>query len=280
MAIPRHNYSVVQLTRQMGLHHACGNQTSPRRQWADLSPLDQSAVAQRVLVSREHKLLFCPIPLAAKGHWMKLFYLLGPGKHLKSANKIPAGELANQDSFEYLSSFSSAEQSDMVSSYLKFMIARHPFLRIAAAYKMKFETENAFFHERYGKEIVQRFREGATGEETGNNVKFTEFVEYVLSLENENEMNEHWQPQDVLCRPCEMSYDFILHHETLEDDTSELLAVARLLNQVPSLSTDTWDLVPIEYVHKLFQQIMPSRIGKLVQMYHKDFAMFSYTSLF
>ena len=54
----------------------------------------------------------------------------------------------------------------MVVSYLKFVVTRHPFFRLAAAYKMKFESENAFFHERYGKEIVSLYRSGATGEET------------------------------------------------------------------------------------------------------------------
>ena len=277
---PQFNRSVVQQSRQVALQEACHNHSGIPRTWEDLSPAEQSAVAQRIIVNEDHKLLFCTVPLTAIGPWMKVFYLLGPGRDLKDAGHIPASELANRGNFIFLSSFSPSEQAEMMSTYLKFMVARHPFLRVAVAYKMKFEADNKFFHERYGKEIVQRYRPGATGKEKGSDVKFPEFIEYLLEQGEEGEMNEHWQPLHALCRPCEVGYDFILHHETLAKDASELLAQARLTSRVPSLPTDAWDHISIQYAHNLFQYITPAWIGKLVQKYREDFAMFSYASLF
>ena len=265
----------------MALDGACRDQTITRETWQDLSPDLQAAVAQRIIVNDEHKLLFCPVPLTATGPWMKVMYMLGQhGQHVQDMADIPSNELANRENFVYLSSYSPSEQEERVASYLKFMVARHPFIRMATAYKMKFEADNAFFHERYGKEIVQLYRSGATGKETGSNVKFTEFIEYLLHLEDVEEMNEHWQPLQALCRLCEVSYDYILHYETLAADASELLTEAGLSRQVPALPHDTWDLVSTQYVNTLFQQITPAWIGQLVLKYQDDFTMLSYGSIF
>jgi hypothetical protein len=240
----------------------------------------QAILAQRIIVNDQHKLLFCPVPLTATGPWMKVMYMLERGQHIQDMADIPSKELANRENFAYLSSYSPSEQEERVSSYLKFMVARHPFIRLATAYKMKFEANNAFFHERYGKEIVQLYRSRATGQETGSDVKFTEFVEYLLHLEDVEEMNEHWQPLQALCRPCEVGYDYILHYETLSTDSSQLLTEAGLSRQVPTLPHDVWDHVSTQYVNTLFQHITPAWIGQLVHKYQDDFAMFSYGSIF
>ena len=233
-----------------------------------------------MIVDEEHKLLFCPVPLTAIGPWMKVFYLLGRGQHLQSADEVPATELSHRENFVYLSSFPPEEQEKKVERYLKFMVTRHPFFRLAVAYKMKFESDNAFFHERYGREIVQLYRSGATGEETGSDVKFSEFVEYLLHLSGEGEMNEHWRPLHSLCLPCQMSYDYILHYETLAADSKELLREAGLLRLVPSLPRDTWDYMSTQYIQSLFQQVTPAWIGQLVHRYQNDFDAFSYGSIF
>ena len=270
---------MVQQVRQRALDTACREQAITREAWEDLSASQRSAVSQRIIVNEEHRLLFCPVPLTAIGAWMKVLYLLGPGSHLHSLEDIPSKELGNRDNFVYLSSFPPDKQEEMVETYLKFMVSRHPFMRVAAAYKMKFESDNAFFHERYGREIVSLYRPGASEEETGSDVKFSEFVEYLLNLEEEGDINEHWRGLEALCQPCQVGYDYILHYETLDSDSSELLREAGLARLVPSIPHDTWDQVSTQYVNNLFQHVMPAWIGRLVQRYQDDFAMFSYGSI-
>ena len=276
----KYNYTVVQYERQRALDATCREQAITRERWRDLPAALQDTVAQRIIVNEEHSLLFCPVPLTASGSWMKVLYLLGPGKHLHNMADIPSRELTKRENFVYLSSFSLEEREEKLETYLKFMVTRHPFLRLAIAYKMKFEADNVFFHERYGKEIVRLYRSGATQQETGSDVRFGEFVEYLLHLQDSEEMNEHWQPLQTLCRPCQVGYDYILHYETLDPDSTELLREAGLLRRVPSLPHDSWDDVPTQYVNSLFQQITPAWVGQLVRKYQDDFAMFSYGSLF
>lgn len=275
----RFNYTVVQQVRQRALDGACRQQTITRESWDDLSQTQRDTLADRIIVNEDHKLLFCPVPLASTAAWMKVFYLLGSGRHLETTDNIPARELNQRENFVYLSSFPPEEQEEKVETYLKFMVTRHPFFRLAVAYKMKFESENAFFHERYGREIVQVYRSGATGEESGSDVKFSEFVEYLLHLRHEEDMNEHWRPLDSLCLPCQVGYDYLLHYETMGPDSRELLEEAGLLRRVPSLPRDAWDHISTQYMQRLFQSVSPAWIGQLVHHYQQDFNLFSYGSI-
>ena len=171
-------------------------------------------LAQRIIVNDDHHLLCCAVPQVGMGPWMKVLYFLGVGQGLPDISKVPTKKLGAWKNFVYLSSFSPEEQERRIHSYLSFMVTRHPFLRIAIAYKLKFEASNTFFHARYGKEIVRKHCSGATGNPTGDDVQFSEFVQYLVGTHSLAETNEHWQPLETLCSPCEVGYDFVLHCET------------------------------------------------------------------
>ena len=259
------------------LESAC--EAAANHSWNDLTDEQRQAITQRMVVNDEHKILYCPIPLSGNGPWMKVMYFIGEnGKDLGDISKVPSKALGNRKNFVYLNSYSREEQDRRISTYLKFMVTRHPLLRISIAYKLKFEADNTFFHERYGKDIVKKYRHGAGSNPSGNDVKFSEFVQYLAGVPGER--NEHWESLDVLCQPCEVNYDFILHHETLHQDASEVLDQALLSDYVPTFPHDNWDSIPIEYVHGLFKKVTPASVGQLVKQYSHDFAMFSYASMF
>ena len=273
--LKRHfQYSIFQHSRHVAMDSVCRNSN---KTWQDLTAQQRQVLAQRIVVNDEYRLLYCPVPLVGNGPWMKVMYLLGTGKELSD---IPSKALSNRKNFVYLNSFPAAEQERRLRSYLKFTVTRHPFLRIANAYKLKFEALNSFFHERYGKEIVQKYRKDAGKDLKGNDVKFSEFIRYLSDTGNHEEMNEHWQSLATLCRPCEVGYDFLLHHETLHQDSREVLEQAELQKRVPVFPYDTWDHISSVYVHSLFRRISPSLMGRLVQQFANDLDAFSYSSLF
>ena len=194
--------------------------------------------------------------------------------------KVPGKELGMRKNFVYLSSYSIEEQEQRLKSYLSFMVSRHPFLRLAVTYRLKFESSNTFFHDRYGRDIIKNYRTGfVENDPSGDDVKFSEFARFV-SESRTREMNEHWQPLESLCQPCVVDYDLVLHHETLEKDSRELLEMARLTDLVGTLPSDKWENVERAHVSSLFRELPPSLVGKLVKVYKEDFSMFSYSSLF
>lgn len=240
----------------------------------------RESVAQRIVVSDRHKLLYCAVPLLSMGALMKLMFFISPlGAGMTTIANVPSKDVKIKNNFVYLSSLSLEEQEERLVSYRSFMVARHPFSRLAATYKLKFASNNTFFHNRYGRHIVRKYRRGfVESEPSGHDVRFPEFVEYILGSQPED-MNEHWQPLERLCQPCVVNFDLTLHYESMERESGEVLELARLTESAGALPSDMWESVDTKYVDHLLKGVPPSLVGKLVKVYRDDFAMFSYSSL-
>jgi hypothetical protein len=60
-------------------------------------------------------------------------------------------------------------------------MVREPFERLLSAYRNKFTEKSPYFHKRFGRKIIRKYRTNPNVEdiEKGNNVKFPEFVQYI-----------------------------------------------------------------------------------------------------
>ena len=103
---------------------------------------------------------------------------------------------------------------------------------------------------------MRKYQTGAEGESMGNDVKFSEFVQYLVGTHNPSEMHEHWQPLEKLCRPCEIEYDCILHHETLAGDLRELVSKVHLASHIPPFPIDGWHQISMQLVHSAANNVL------------------------
>lgn len=275
--IDKHQYSIVQKSRQIEMASSCRD---ANHTWDSLTAEQKKLLAQRIVVNDRHQMLYCTVPLIATSSWMKVLYFLGENNDADSISKVSASVAQQKTNHVWLSSLSEEEQKKRIDTYLKFMVARHPFLRIIAVYKTKFDMPNEVFQRGYGKNIVKKYRHNPPPNPVGDDVKFSEFVQYLTDDTDVEKMNEHWQPLYTLCRPCELQYDYILHHETVKEDAMELLNETSLDTVIPDFPVDSWDQVKAEYVRSTMDQLNPALIGKLVQKYDKDLAIFSYSTLY
>lgn len=248
--------------------------------WDSLTAEQRKFLGQRIVVNDRHQLLYCTVPLIATSSWMKVMYFLGEHNEADSLSKVSASIAQQKTNHVWLSSLSEEEQKKRVDTYLKFIVARHPFLRIIAVYKTKFDMKNVVFQRGYGRNIIKKYRHNPPPNPVGDDVKFSEFVQYLVDETEVEKMNEHWQPLYTLCRPCELQYDYVLHHETVKEDAMELLNETSLDAVIPDFPVDSWDQVKAEYVRSTMDQLNPALIGKLVQKYDKDLAIFSYSTLY
>lgn len=230
--------------------------------------------AQRIIVNTEHSLMYCPIPLVGNGPFLKLLYAL---EHQKGAGigHVPSAAIFNMSNYARLSDYSLREQRALLATSCKFMVVRHPLTRLAAVYKQKFEANNAYFHKRYGREIVSRHRPGSRGTTRGDDVTFAEFVESIGSREI---LNEHWASQEELCLPCTLQYDLVLHYEKLADESLKLLQQLQLLDAARAFPL-SWNSVSRHDLHRLWESVSPSSIGRVVQLYRRDFLLFGYPAV-
>jgi len=127
--------------------------------------------------------------------------------------------------------------------------------------------------------ILRRYRVNHTTESMrrGDDVKFIEFVQYIIDSRSQPLNDFHWTPQTALCQPCRVHYDFIGHYETIDDDARyvlERIGVASRGFRFPRHGNRSTRLS--ERLRTAFAAIPATHIARLKQIYRADFAAFGY----
>lgn len=198
----------------------------------------------------------------------------------------------NNGHFRQLSDYTPDEINLRLTTYYKFLFARHPFERLVSAFKNKFSTphkKSRFFRMIFGRYIMKKYREQDNITLTkefkgGTSVKFEEFIRYIIDspLGDEEFWNEHWERIDRLCLPCLIQYDFIGKFETLKQDADYLLRTLEVADIVQ---------FPAGYYAKklersrgimesFFQTISNETLDALYKLYEIDFLLFDYKNTF
>jgi len=156
-----------------------------------------------------------------------------------------------------------------------FLVTRHPFTRIASAFRNKLENrtrshDGDYFYNNYSKKIFKLTR--GIWSKDKSEPKFSEFVKYLLKT-NIQQYDEHWQPIGLRCRVCQLSYTHILHYESLAKEWPQYISDIGISEQIGLPWQNKGDG---EDLKKYFEKI--SEEDKL-QLFHKfvtDFTMFGY----
>ncbi|XP_043934346.1 carbohydrate sulfotransferase 11-like [Protopterus annectens] len=266
---------LIQQKRRSLLNNVCKMYTRKRRV---LTTED----LKHLIVDDNHGLLYCYVPKVACTNWKRVMMILSGQNKYSDPLKIPANEAHISSNLKTLSDYSTNEINYRLRNYLKFIFVREPFERLVSAYRNKFTRKyNTAFHKRYGTKIVKRHRRNPTSEalEKGDDVKFNEFVYYLVDphTQREEPFNEHWERVHSLCHPCIIHYDVIGKYETLADDARYVLQLIGADKTVKfptsSKSTRTTDDLTAEF----FNNLSPFYQKKLYNLYRMDFLLFNYS---
>ena len=178
-------------------------------------------VLHHLVVNEKHKVLYCFIPKIACSNMKRIFLVLaGLYPNIKKVN------ISNcHTEILRLRGFKKNQIKNMLNDYYKFMLVRDPFERLVSAYRNKWlGKENVQLHATLGKAIVRRYRfnDSEDIDPRGDDVRFTEYIRYIIDTPSEN-LNEHWMPYNDLCRPCEVNYDFIGSIDTVSRDVTHVM---------------------------------------------------------
>jgi hypothetical protein len=178
-------------------------------------------------------------------------------------------------------------------SFTRFLFVRHPFERLASAYKERIATlaKDRIQPEPFYDTIRERICYRCMG---FNYIKrrilgynpcegyipaFKDFVEYVLTnTETPNgiaQMDNHWKPYTIICQVCQFNYNFIGKYETFKNDLNFLLNRLNISdwNNEKRRGTSghtTWDY------RQLFSSLSDDLICRLKHLYRDDFNLFDY----
>ncbi|XP_068598689.1 carbohydrate sulfotransferase 11 [Brachionichthys hirsutus] len=262
--------------RREVLEEACQSYTRKRRL---LIPED----LKHIIVDDQHGLLYCYVPKVACTNWKRvLMVLTGVAGSLRHPLEIPANEAHVPGKLHNLSEYSASQINQRLRSYLKFVFVREPFERLVSAYRNKFtRSYNTAFHKRYGTKIVRRHRLDPQPDalERGNDVSFEEFVYYLVdpATQREEPFNEHWEQVHSLCHPCLIHYNVVGKYETLEQDSSYVLQLAGVDDQVSFPTSSKSTRTTGDMAAQFFHNISPFYQKKLYNLYRMDFLLFNYS---
>lgn len=160
------------------------------------------------------------------------------------------------------------------------MFVREPFERLLSAYKDKFVSTrpvDRYMLDTYGRKIIQKFRPNATQKalESGDDVTFPEFIEYILKEGILEGLNWHWNTYEDQCRPCSIDYNFIGRFEYLPHNAEYVLKKAGVHNFTQFPRKTGYSKTHDELI-KYYSQIPLEWVIRLRHVYRSSFEMFAY----
>ena len=253
-----------QQLRNYCLEHA--DETEP-------GPWDKNQRLEQFLIDDDNKFIYCAVPKAASTP-LRLTLI-----RLKNNSGITITESTVHlpKMWRHLGEYTnSTELPKHLVRHFKFLFVRDPFHRLLSGYRDKFFGKNKRYTNGLRRMIVTAFRPEEVkevGTET-NNVTFTEFLTFILSVSNPLTRDGHWRQIQRLCFPCAFDFDFIGYFETLEEDAAYLLKKAGLDDRVtfPPVRSSKASSDFMTY----YSQVPREVIFKLGEAFRSDFEMFGY----
>jgi len=258
-------------------------------------------------LAEEEGLAWCRVGKVGTTAWSILFLLLRdvpPDQIAKAVIDLTAHDLLKQKFPSRPSERMHMVKGEHGVDYFKFMVVRHPFIRIVSAFRDKLETlaeHNVRYHMRDAPRMTSRRTFNSS---VADSPTFPEFVEYLIRTPP-NLMDKHWAPYSKVCLPCNISYSAILRLETLQLDADWLfprLGLEKLRRPWEQVAGGAAGVVKVDkesgeetvrvhggpggeggassasLMEKYFSQLEKSAIVRLYEKYSVDFRMFGYDS--
>ena len=168
----------------------------------------EEADFSRFIVIEKLRFVFCFIPKVSCATWKRVLYAA------ENMGKATGFNPHRRILFKWLSDYTPSKRKEILDSYYKAMFVRHPFERLASAYRDK--KKKKWFQRLIYPE----------NEELWEKIKFSAFIRRELLTRNKTTLqtNQHWRSYEQIC-PCEVKFDFIGHFENLFKEAARLLNI-------------------------------------------------------
>ncbi len=235
-------------------------------------------------VDDTNQFLYCMIPKVACTNWKRVMLVLSGKVNTTDPMTLSPAQAHSNENAKYLktlNSYTVAEIKYRLKHYFKFMFVREPLERLLSAYRNKFTVSyNNYFPQRYGKYIIKKFRKNPSAKSLrmGQDVRFQEFLKYILDAETPKPFNAHWRQYYKLCHPCLVDYDAIGKYETVDDDIDYVLHEVHVdhLIKFPRANRISGRPKTADILKQSYKNISSEDIHRLWEIYSVDYAMFGY----
>ncbi|XP_013395185.1 carbohydrate sulfotransferase 10-like [Lingula anatina] len=173
--------------------------------------------------------------------------------------------------FTRLHSYGSKNNSMRLANYLKVLVVRHPLERLVSAYK-----EQVLFRHlgpRVKTYMNQQYERNITLQK---HISFSDFLQYIA---DNGPKNAHWALVEDFCKPCDVQYDVIVHHEDLTTDAPNvmrLLGAEHLIAQFPSSHRKIESYRNETLIQKYYSGIGRKLFQKIWDIYKEEASFLGY----
>ncbi|XP_041459271.1 carbohydrate sulfotransferase 11-like [Lytechinus variegatus] len=256
------------------------------------------------IVDEKYKLVYCYVPKVACTSWKRVFLVLNGV--MKRPDDLPQTQVNNvigPRKLSFLSSYNKSKRAEILKSYTKFLVVRHPFHRVLSAFQNKLwagstSKTSIIFQKKIGLHILEGYRTSTLlnnksgsveqktivnkhGDEIKYDLRFDEFVKFLTTKTEKPSLlkNSHWGEITHRCKPCDIDYDVISHFETLVDDALYILRRVHADHVVkfPSSNGSSPTNSSSKSLYQSYYADIPQDdLHKLYQRYRLDFELFGY----
>ncbi|MBE9143964.1 tetratricopeptide repeat protein [Planktothrix mougeotii] len=214
------------------------------------------------IVDRNYRFVYCPIPKVACSSFRKLAVELSETANKEEVMSLPLDQLhAYVKKYFTLSNYNYSEACKILEGdeYFKFVFVRNPWHRLVSAYLDKFVKRQPPAH--YVRDVIRAvYKRKNQAPDYDNSITFKQFVEDYLMITPDEDLNEHWQPQN--CFLGNVNFDFIGKFENLAEDYQFIKSKLKISLDLPWLNKSTSPKNAADSSENL-SDFYPSELGKL-----------------
>lgn len=229
-----------------------------------------------ILVDDANRVLFCDAPKTGSSLFKTLW--LNYTRGVNDIKHIHSQSFLRKHNLRYLSSYKRTDIQTRLKTYFKFLVVRHPLVRVLSAYRDKLEKPNDYYRPLLGQAIERQYGGDPARHSKSNNVTFIQMVRYLI---DHGPYDHHWTPVSLLCNPCEIAYDYIARLETSYLDYphmfSRLKDVPGSKTGLPQSITTYKGATDFAMVKMYYETVPEYYTNRLIKEYNLDFQLFGYT---
>lgn len=172
---------------------------------------DLTTRSGELIVCENPRCIYAMVPKAGCSNWIMLLRRL---QGFKDHNEPRLIYDRRSNGLTY-TTYENALNTLDLDRYFKFSFVRHPYTRLIASYRNKFDatySPTSSFWQRVADTMLRTI-----GEPADTALTFSRFVRFV-ETQAPDEMNEHWAPQSLLLALDRFPFDFIGNLESFKPD--------------------------------------------------------------
>ena len=214
----------------------------------------------RPLISDRYKVFGCKAAKVASTNLQRIFYILNGMTNKTDPGKVSRGAARKNTNALFHDKQNKVDVLlDRLKTYTKFMVVRHPLERFVSAYRD--QKPNPFFRPL---------------RKEGKEPNFLEYIDYCIPRVTKS---RPIMPMHMLCKPCDIQYDFVGSLNDFDDDITTILEAigAGDAVSIPQRNNTGYKQQKSSTVFKeFFKDVPKDKIEKLEKLYDIDYFMFGF----